>query len=176
MPSPGSSEGPWPGSKGPREIRAVKRELRILGIGAAPLRGRGGIALAGVVFRGGLWLEGAMWRKVLMGSDPGGELGAMVLGSKHFGQLRLLMLPGLDLAGRAVDLRGLHSMTGLPIMAIAGEGQEIRAKGGPAIRAALEGISPDAASRVLELTLIGKGGLPEPLRVAAMLAKAIRNV
>lgn len=175
MPSQGSYEGPWPGSKGPREIRAVKMELRILGIGAAPLRGRKEIALVGVVFRGGLWLEGAMWRKVPMGSDLGGALGEMVLGSKHFGQLRLIMLPGLDLAGQKLDPRRIHSMTGLPIMAIAREGLEVQARRGPAIRAVLVGISQDTASRVLEIARISKGRLPEPLRVAALLARAIRN-
>ncbi|MEM2882098.1 MAG: DUF99 family protein [Candidatus Bathyarchaeia archaeon] len=153
----------------------MKSELRILGIGAAPLRGREGIALAGVVFRGGLWLDGAMWRKVPTGSDLGEAIGGMALGSKHFGQLRLIMLPGLDLAGQTLDPGKLHSMTGLPIMAIAKEGLEIRARKGPAIRAVLEGISQDAASRVLELTRIAKGGLPEPLRVAALLARSIRN-
>ncbi len=153
----------------------MKRELRILGIGAAPLRGHKGIALAGVVFRGGLWLDGAMWRNVPMGSDPGEALGAMVLGSKHFGQLRLLMLPSLDLAGQALDPKRLRSMTGLPIMAIAEGGLEIRARGRQAVRAFLEGISRDAASKVLELTCVAQGGLPEPIRVAALLARAIRN-
>jgi endonuclease V-like protein UPF0215 family len=174
MPSRGSSRGPWPDSKGARGIRAVKRELRILGIGAALLRDRKRIALAGVVFRGGLWLDGALCRLVPRDSDLAEALGAMVLGSKHFGQLRLIMLPGLELAGREIDPEELHSLTGLPVMAIADRGSEIGAKGGPPLRAALEGISEDAASRVLELTRIGRG-VPEPLRVAALLARAIRN-
>lgn len=148
--------------------------MRILGVGAAPLRGRDRIALIGVVFRGGLWLDGVLWRSIPKGSDLTEALGAMVLGSKHFGQLRLLMLPDIELVGHPIDPVRLRSMTGLPVMAMAAEGQEIPVRGGPATKALLEGISREVAAKVLELTRPSRGH-PEPLRVAALLARAIRN-
>jgi len=71
--------------------------------------------VVGVVFRGGYWLDGVMHTKILVdGFDATEKIGAMVTGSPHFKQLRVIMLNGITFAGfNMVDIQALNALTRL---------------------------------------------------------------
>jgi endonuclease V-like protein UPF0215 family len=167
--------------------------------------GSKGFALVvGVVFRGGFWLDGVMHTRVRVdGFDAGGKIAAMVLGSPHHKQLRVVMLNGVTFAGfNVVDVRKLNEETGLPVIAVTRErpdfvkirealknlprseerwravqsgGETFTAqtrKENGKIYAQASGISPDDAKKILQMTSI-RSSIPEPLRVAHMIASGV---
>jgi hypothetical protein len=71
-------------------IRQVKREIRALGIVAKGLRGGGGLAV-GVIFRGGLYLDGVIKAKA-HGPDITGAVAEMIKASPHYPQIRVLLI------------------------------------------------------------------------------------
>jgi endonuclease V-like protein UPF0215 family len=81
---------------------------------------RGFALVVGVVFRGGYWLDGVMHTRVKVdGFNAGRKIAAMILGSPHHKQLRVVMLNGITFAGfNVVDIRKLNQETGLPIVAV----------------------------------------------------------
>jgi len=106
-------------------FREIKSEIRILGIDDCPFNSsrRGRVALLGVVFRGGLWLDGAMRTEVeIDGRDSTDKIVEMVRSSTHYKQLRVIMVDSITVAGfNIVDLQRLHQETRLPVMAITRE-------------------------------------------------------
>jgi endonuclease V-like protein UPF0215 family len=83
--------------------------------------GSKGFALVvGVVFRGGYWLDGVMHTRVKVdGFNARRKIAAMILGSPHHEQLRVVMLNGITFAGfNVVDIRKLNQETGLPVVAV----------------------------------------------------------
>ena len=77
----------------PRFIRQVKKEIRVLGISARHSRDNHGIHLVGVVYRGGLWLDGVM-RAESFDLDLTESIIKMIEGSPHHKQIRILILSG----------------------------------------------------------------------------------
>lgn len=105
-----------------RGLRAVKPEIRIVGIDDGPFvpHSHGECDVIGVVFRGGYWLDGVMRTKVeIDGLDATEKIAEMVTSSPHFGQLRVIMLNGVTFAGfNVVDTEELSKKTGLPVIAV----------------------------------------------------------
>ncbi len=103
-------------------FRVIKPEIRVLGIDDAPHvpRTKSYVPVVGTVFRGGFWLEGVMSTKILVdGFDSTEALGNMITGSRHFRQLRVVMLNGITLGGfNIVDISALNKMTALPVIAV----------------------------------------------------------
>ncbi len=103
-------------------IRSVKPEIRVLGIddGAFVPHGTGLASVVGVVYRGGLWLDGVMYTKVeIDGMDATEKIASMILDSPHYDQLRVVILNGITFAGfNIVDLKELFQRLNLPIIAL----------------------------------------------------------
>jgi endonuclease V-like protein UPF0215 family len=106
-------------------IRFVKPEIRILGIddGVFKPHSKKLVDVVGVVYRGGDFLDGLMHTRVKVdGFDATEKLVEMITKSPHYGQLRVIMLNGITLAGfNIVDIEKLYRRTMLSVMAITRE-------------------------------------------------------
>jgi endonuclease V-like protein UPF0215 family len=83
----------------------------------------GSALIVGVVFRGGYWLDGVMHTRVKVdGLDATRELISMIVNSRHYRQLRIIMLNGVTCAGfNVVDIKKLSKETKLPVIAVTRE-------------------------------------------------------
>ncbi|MEM2119150.1 MAG: DUF99 family protein [Candidatus Bathyarchaeia archaeon] len=103
-------------------FRSIKPEIRVVGIddGVFVPHTKGSALVIGVVFRGGLWLDGVMHTKVTVdGMDANERLASMIVSSPHFKQLRVIMLNGVTCAGfNVVDIKRLNEDTSLPVIAV----------------------------------------------------------
>ncbi len=189
-----------------KAFRVIKQEIRVLGIddGKFKPHTKGEVLVVGVVFRGGVSIDGVMHTQVAIdGLDGTDKLAAMINGSPHKHQLRLVMLNGVTLAGfNLVDLPKLYAETGLPVIALtqvkpdleeihsalehlsdsetrwrtiqnAGEIYEVTNRGSK-LYMGLAGIGLSEAIIVLDLTTV-RGSLPEPLRVAHLIASGVTH-
>jgi hypothetical protein len=109
-------------SKKTVKIRAVKPEIRILGIddGVFTPHTKGAVDVIGVVFRGGYWLDGVMKTQVeIDGMDATEKIASMILESPHYDQIRIVMLNGVTMAGfNVVDIERLYQKVKLPVIAV----------------------------------------------------------
>jgi hypothetical protein len=104
-----------------RKFRIIKPEIRVLGVDDGQFTPhKGHVLVVGVVFRGGYWLDGVLSTKVRVdGFDATEKVAAMIVGSSHFRQVRVLMLDGLTFGGfNVVDIRTLNGLTGLPVIVV----------------------------------------------------------
>ena len=181
----------------------LKHEIRILGIDDSPLLSDR-ILIVGALTRGGDWLDGVLSTYVTRdGTDATESLATMVNHSKHYGQIRIIMLNGVTFGGfNVVDLKELYDSTKLPVIAVMR-----RVPAMDSIRAALDNL-PDPERRyqailnagpITEVQTPWRGGpvhiqckgiettaaatvvagsaihsrLPEPLRLAHLIATGI---
>lgn len=181
----------------------LKPEVRVLGIDDSPLLSDR-ILVVGALMRGGDWLDGVLRTYVTRdGTDATGRLATMIRESKHYGQIRVVMLNGVTFGGfNVVDLEELHAITGLPAIAVMRRVPDLES-----IRAALANL-PDSEQRYQAILNAGplaevrtqwRGGpvylqhkgldkedasalvsacavhsrVPEPLRVAHLIATGI---
>jgi endonuclease V-like protein UPF0215 family len=104
------------------KIRVVKPEIRVLGVddGVFTPHSNELVDVVGVVYRGGYWFDGFMHTRVKVdGLDANERLAEMIVRSPHLGQLRVVFLNGVTLAGfNVVDIEALWHETGLPIVAV----------------------------------------------------------
>jgi len=97
----------------------IKPEIRILGIDDSALTSDK-IIIIGAVFRGGEWLDGVL-RSVITrdGMDATDIIIEMITSTKHYGQIRVVMLDGVTYGGfNPVDIVHIHKKTGLPVIVI----------------------------------------------------------
>jgi uncharacterized protein len=165
---------------------------------------KGTLIVVGVVFRGGYSIDGVMHTTVVIdGLDATEQFAAMINASLHRRQLRLVMLNGITFAGfNVVDIKELSAATGLPVIALthdkpdleaidlaiqkmpnceerrrmileAGEIHEVVNKGSK-VYVELAGISLADAQKIIKLTST-RASLPEPLRVAHLIASGISS-
>ena len=185
-------------------FREIKPEIRILGIDDCPFNPsrRGRVTLLGVVFRGGLWLDGAMRTEVeIDGRDSADKIVEMVKSSTHYKQLRVIMIDSITVAGfNVVDLQRLHQETRLPVIAITREKpneEEVKAAlknlpdweerwriiekagnineiqvRGTKLYAHTVGMSLEDAEEIVRVSST-RANFPEPLRVAHLLAQGL---
>ncbi len=145
-----------------RRMRAVKEEIRILGLDTC----NPGLTV-GVVARGGLYLDGV----ISFPPNPKNtmrECARRIVDSTYFPELRAVMLHNPE---DERESRSLERITGLPTIAIS--------KDEPRSYSAFHGnLGRLWVNTRLELTILKKiltaswtfGRLPEPLRVAHLLA------
>jgi uncharacterized protein len=165
---------------------------------------KGMVIIVGVVFRGGYSVDGVMHTTISIdGLDATEQFASMINTSHHRGQLRLIMLNGITFAGfNVVDIKKLSLATGLPVIALthdkpdldavhlalknlpqseerwrivleAGEIHEIINKDAK-VYVELSGISLNAAKDIIKLTST-RSSLPEPLRVAHLIASGVTD-
>ena len=108
-----------------KSFRVIKPEIRVLGVddGVFAPRMEGLVPVVGVVFRGGYWLDGVMHTKIAVdGFDATDKIGSMIIDSRHYKQLRVVMLNGITFAGfNVVDIKALNATTRLPVIAVTRE-------------------------------------------------------
>lgn len=178
----------------------TKTLSHLVGFDDAPFdRGhRGDVLLVGTVFTGGR-LDGVLSGRVRRdGVNATRTVARLVTGSRFYGHAQAVLLQGLAFAGfNVVDLHGLHAALGLPVLAVARKAPDRAAirrallghvpggarkwrlieRAGPmeplaGLYVQRAGIEPEAAARLLRASAL-HGTLPEPLRVAHLIAGGI---
>jgi len=181
----------------------IKPEIRILGVDDSALLGKR-VKLVGTIFRGGTWLDGVLSSEITRdGKDATKVICRMVKESKHYKQVRVIMLDGVTYGGfNVVDISRLNKATDLPVIVVMRTSPDFKS-----IKAALRHFKDGAArlrvikkaGRIEKVSLkerkspiyIQKAGIslesaikivrlsttrsniPEPLRVAHMIATGI---
>ena len=146
-----------------KKFRTIKPEIRVLGVDDGPFTPHRGHALVvGVVFRGGYWLDGVLSTKIRVdGFDVTEKVAAMIVGSSHYRQVRVVMLDGLTFGGfNVVDIKRLNGLTGLPVIVVTRDKPDLRQ-----IHAALKNLPRSAerwravkeAGRVLQVQTGSRG-------------------
>lgn len=141
------------------KFRNIKNELRIIGWDDAPFGpGDRTVAVFGVIFRGGLWMDGLLRTDVAVdGDDATEKLAAALKKTRHLDQLRAVMLKGITMAGfNTVDIVKLSADTGLPVIVVSRKTPDFAR-----IREALAHL-PDGEKR---WSLIKKAGKPMPCKL-----------
>lgn len=182
-------------------VHPLKQLVRVLGIDDGPFKfSDESVPIIGVVMRGG-YLEGVMrsWVKV-DGDEATQAVIDMIEGSRYRQQVRILMLNGIALGGfNVVDLDEVNKKTGIPCISITREKPDydamdkvLRTKfddherrlaivgkddlmtvdtGHKPLYARAHGIDEKEARSIIVRSIL-RGALPEPLRVAHIIATA----
>lgn len=97
----------------------IKREIRILGIDDSALINEK-VMIVGAVLRGGDWMDGVLRSDITKdGLDATDVICRMITRSKHYGQIRAIMLDGITYAGfNVVDIEDLYRETGIPVIVV----------------------------------------------------------
>jgi endonuclease V-like protein UPF0215 family len=184
-----------------KRFRVIKPEIRVLGIddGKHVFRSKTKAPLVGIVFRGGLWLDGVMSTRISVdGFDATEQVTKMILASPHYKQLRVVMLSGVTFAGfNIIDIVALNQATKLPVIAVTRDKPNIQkmhdalnnlerseerfntllrageilsvTRGKNKIFMQTAGILSEDAQKIVALTST-RSNIPEPLRVAHLVA------
>ncbi len=179
----------------------IKPEIRILGIDDSALL-KEKVMIVGAVFRGGDWIDGVLRSEITKdGLDATDVICNMIKKSKHYGQIRAVILDGITYGGfNVVDIQLLYRETGIPVIAVMRsypdfekiksalkhfpDGEErwtIIKRAGKIEKITGEknliyiqraGIGLETVKRIIRLTSI-RSNIPEPLRVAHLIATGI---
>jgi endonuclease V-like protein UPF0215 family len=147
-----------------KSVGNVKKEIRILGLDACNSR-----VIIGAIVRGGLYLDGILAFSKKISSD---QLAREITQTKYFPELRIIMLH--DRYGN-LNPRILQRITQLPFINIP-HVENKRAHGARDFGStryqdwSARGLDPSMLRRILGLTQV-RGPLPEPARIAHLLAK-----
>jgi endonuclease V-like protein UPF0215 family len=76
--------------------------------------------IVGTVFRGGDWMDGVLRSDITKdGLDATDVICNMITRSKHYGQIRAVMLDGITYAGfNVVDIQKIYRQTGIPVIVV----------------------------------------------------------
>jgi endonuclease V-like protein UPF0215 family len=181
----------------------VKEEVRILGLDDGPFRrNQREVLVVGVVFRGGLFLDGVVSTKVRVDGLNATERVISLVKESKFKDLRVVMIDGLAFGGfNMVDIQKVSEKTKLPVIAVTREMPDFKAidkalnhlsdkkkrwdcieKAGKPVRVETRdgkgifmqhaGIRREDAMRIVKLSAT-RSLLPEPIRVAHLIAQGI---
>lgn len=97
----------------------IKDEIRILGIDDSALISDT-VTIVGAFFRGGQWLDGVLRSEITRdGLDATDRIIKMICQSKHFPQIRAIMLDGITYGGfNPVDIVRLNKETNIPVIVL----------------------------------------------------------
>ena len=172
-----------------KRIRSVKPEIRLIGIDDGSPKRVSKFPVVGAVLRGGLWLDGVVGIEIDL--KAGGVVEAiaqMILSSRFYKELRVIMLHGRFISNIAPGgLMRLHEICGLPVMAFfetdawkrciepsEGDAPLLSIKQGGFHILCLS-LTKENAEAILKVSW-KSSDLPEPLRVARLLASALKPV
>ncbi len=181
-------------------FRTIKPEIRILGWDDSPFKPNDKyVNVFGTIFRGGTWIDGLLKTRIKVdGSDATKKLIACVNQTRHYEQLRVMMIDGITLGGfNIVDIKELNKKTGIPVIAVTRRMPDFKkiknalknfsdgaerwkvvkkagtpkacAVGGERIYYQAAGIDDDNAKKIIALSCT-RSLIPEPLRVAHLIA------
>lgn len=168
-------------------IRQVKNEIRVLGVSVKRSREEDHFHLVGVVFRGGLWLDGVLKSSALR-SNVTKELVDMIKSSPHHSQVRVILLHNSLLESEcSLDPFKLSVETCRPVILLSKNEDDFYAqytqklvvtqrfkmnRMGKTISALSVGLKRRDAEKILDVST-REYDLPEALRVADLVASAI---
>src|SRR5665648_351090 len=97
----------------------IKNEIRVLGIDDSSLE-HDPVLIVGVVFRGGQWLDGVLRSEIRRdGLDATKTIIELVNNTRHFSQIRVIMLDGVTYAGfNVVDIQQVVTETTKPVIVV----------------------------------------------------------
>ncbi|MFZ2497754.1 DUF99 family protein [Methanosarcina sp.] len=129
----------------------IKREIRILGIDDSTLVNEK-VMIVGAVFRGGDWMDGVLRSYITKdGLDATDVICNMIRKSRHYCQIRVVMLDGITYGGfNVVDIERLYRETGIPVIVVMRSLPDFQK-----IRSALE-YFPDGEERWIIIERAGK--------------------
>ena len=161
------------------------------------------VPVIGVVYRGGDFIDGMLRTDITIdGMDSTDKLIERINSTRHKQQIRVIMFDGITLGGfNIIDIHRLHEHTGLPVIVIArkmpnlqevqkalknfedykirwkliekaGEPKPCALKGGKKVYYQSVGLSDKKAEEIIRLSST-RSFIPEPLRVAHLIATAI---
>jgi hypothetical protein len=161
------------------------------------------VPVIGVVFRGGKFLDGALKTEVQVdGMDATYKIVKLINNTRHKQQLKVIMFDGITLAGfNLVDIKEVNEKTGLPVIVInrkmpdlkkveralknfkdfderwkciinAGEIKSCAVKDFKKIYYQAAGLDDEEAREIIKLSTT-HSYIPEPLRVAHLIAEAV---
>jgi len=183
-------------------VHAGKRAIRALGVAESFRRSDRHSSLAGVVVRSDRMVDGFAFGQATVEGDDATRAIYGLYRSLHRDDVNLLMLSGCVISlYNVVDVDGLSSSSGIPVLALTykesagiegairhhfGDGDEkierynklgprsaVILHTGSRVYVRLSGISEDDARRVLDSFTL-EGGIPEPVRLAKLLARSRR--
>jgi hypothetical protein len=181
----------------------MKSQIRLLGVDDGPFSFNDKYALVvGVVMRGNGYLESVMSTRVYIdGLDSTYALIEMIKGSRYKDQIKATMIDGIALGGfNVIDIEELHKETKVPVITITRDKPDnnkikialkknfadwkkrwdiiskcklkcIKTRYNP-IYIKHIGIEDDEAEEIIRISTI-RGVLPEPIRVAHLIASGI---
>ncbi len=181
----------------------MKPQVHVLAVDDAPFRFDSETAMVvGVVMRLPNYLEGVLRSECEVdGEDANVVLETMVQGSRFKRQLKAIMVDGVALGGfNIVDIDALHEATGIPVITVTRDPPDLgrmesalrrhfpdwegRVKvlrrhelheigtGHKPILVSLAGLDIDEAKEILMKSIV-RGAVPEPLRVAHIIASGL---
>ncbi len=159
-------------------IREVKREIRVLGVAARRATHKG-YTVVGVIFRGGLYLDGVL-RAESESQDITGDVVEMIVSSPHHPQVRVILLDGAT-----ADLAVLSEAVSRPVIAFNPTGM-VAPREGVVERFEMDlneapvpvlslGIGRAVAERIFS-RVSKRRGVPEALRLACLLVSAVDKI
>jgi len=181
----------------------VKKQIRLLGIDDSPFTfNEKYVNIIGVVMRGGSYLECVLRDQVSVdGDDATFVCKNMIKDTRHKKQLKAVLFDGVALGGfNVVDIEEIYNETGVPVVTITrdkpdmkkikkalqknfndwkrrwnvlskGEIHEVKTSYNP-IYVKCVGLSIEEAKEIIKLSTI-RGVIPEPIRVAHLIASGI---
>lgn len=188
-----------------KKFRIIKQEIRILGIDDSPFPSHttDKVMVVGTIFRAGNWLDGVLSTYIYGdGTDATEKIAAMVKNSRNLGQLGVIMLDGITFGGfNLVNIRQIFESTGVPVIVIMRRipnferiekalkrfddwenrwanvleaGEVYRVDNPEPIHMQIHGINREDAEDIVRLSTT-RSAIPEPLRVAHIIAAGIVN-
>lgn len=183
----------------------MKREVRVLGVDDAPFAFEDDrVEIVGVVVRVPAYVEGVLVSDVAVdGTDATERLATMIAESRFHETLSLVLVDGVALGGfNVVDLAALRDATGIPVATVTKKEpdpeaieralrakfadwerrlaliqrfplEEVETAHAP-VRVLRVGIERDDLAEILRRSTI-RGRLPEPLRIAHLVATALKT-
>jgi endonuclease V-like protein UPF0215 family len=186
-------------------MKQIKPEIRILGIDDAPFEfSDTSTGLIGCLFRGDRQVEAVLRDDIAVdGTDATATISRMVTDSRQTEQIHVLMLDGITFGGfNIVDIQELHDETDKPVIAVSRrqpdrekleealenvDNSEQRLKliekagnvykkqlGQGTVYFQFTGTDRETADEMLDVS-IRRGRLPEPIRVAHLIAAGIKT-
>lgn len=181
----------------------MKSEIRILGIDDAPFTFSDSTTdLIGVIMRGNHYIEGILHDTIhIDGNDATAVCEQMIIKTRHYRQLKAILLDGATLGGfNVINTESILKKTQIPIITVTrkqpdfekirlalkthfsdwkdrlsllekGTLHKLETKHNP-IFVKCTGVSLDKAKEIITLATI-RGVIPEPLRVAHLIASGI---
>lgn len=181
----------------------MKPHVRVLGIDDAPFRfSDKTVPVVGVVIRAPSYVEGVMVTEVEVdGEDATERLSGMLSRSRYRAGLSLVLIDGVALGGfNVVDIEEIHRRTGVPVATVTKKVPDFAAMEATlrrkftdharrwevirrgnldevttshrSLRVRYVGTTLEHVKGVIALTTV-RGALPEPLRVAHLMATAL---